>query len=162
MARKILIALDASEGAWRAVEYVAAAFGKAPGVEVTLLHVLPALPAEFWDHGHILTTQEEEALRRVVAAWEREQEKRWHGLVDRARSRLVRAGIPEVAVSGQFRPRDYHVADAIVEEAERGRFDTIVMGRRGLGLAKGLLLGSVTSRVVQQASDRGCAVTIAE
>jgi nucleotide-binding universal stress UspA family protein len=36
-------------------------------------------------------------------------------------------------VSARFRPKDYEVAERIVEEAERGRFDTIVMGRRGLG-----------------------------
>ena len=37
---KLLIALDSSKGAWRAVEYVAPTFGKTPGVQVTLLHIL--------------------------------------------------------------------------------------------------------------------------
>ena len=32
---KLLIALDSSEGAWRAVEYVAKTFGQTPGVQVT-------------------------------------------------------------------------------------------------------------------------------
>ena len=32
MAHKVLIALDSSPGAWGAVEYVAEAFGKTPGV----------------------------------------------------------------------------------------------------------------------------------
>ena len=44
MARKLLIALDSSEGAWRAVEYVADTFGPTPGVQVTLLHILSSLP----------------------------------------------------------------------------------------------------------------------
>jgi nucleotide-binding universal stress UspA family protein len=52
------------------------------------------------------------------------------------------------------------VAEDILNEAETGGFDTIVMGRRGLGMAKALLLGSVTSKVVQKA--KGCAVTTVE
>ncbi len=70
---KILIALDRSDGAWRAVEYVAKTFGKTPGVQVTLLHVLSALPPAFWDDGHVLQEKEREARQRLVASWEKEQ-----------------------------------------------------------------------------------------
>jgi hypothetical protein len=75
MANKILIALDSSEGAWAAVEYVAKTFGQAPGVQVTLLHILPGLPPAFWDHGHIMSGNEKESLQHLMAYWEEEQEK---------------------------------------------------------------------------------------
>jgi nucleotide-binding universal stress UspA family protein len=52
------------------------------------------------------------------------------------------------------------VAEDILEEAQAGAYDTVVLGRRGLGLAKSLLLGSVTQKVVDHA--KGCAVTIVE
>ncbi len=58
MAHKLLIALDSSEGAWRAVEYVAETFGKTPDVQVTLLHILSGLPPALWDDGHILGDKE--------------------------------------------------------------------------------------------------------
>ena len=70
MARKLLIALDSSEGAWRAVEYVADTFGPTPGVQVTLLHILSSLPPAFWDDGHILGKQEQESRRRLIGSWE--------------------------------------------------------------------------------------------
>ena len=161
MSNKILIALDSSEGAWDAVEYVAKTFGKTPGVGVTLLHILPGLPPGFWDHGHIVVSdKEKKSLQRLVANWEAEQEKQWRSLVKKAHSRLNQAGIPKDAVTDKFKPKYYDVAEDILNEAETGGFDTIVMGRRGLGMAKTLLLGSVTSKVVQKA--KGCAVTTVE
>ncbi len=93
MAHKVLIALDGSEGAWRAVEYVAQTFGKTSEVEVSLLHILTGLPPAFWDDGHILKEKEREARQRLVGNWQAEQEKKWESLVRRARERLETAGI---------------------------------------------------------------------
>ena len=93
-----------------------------------------------------------------MSDWEEEQAKQWQDLMTKAHARLKEAGIPPDAVTDKFKPKFYDVADDILEEAETGGFDTIVMGRRGLGRAKTLLLGSVTSKVAQRA--RGQAVTI--
>jgi nucleotide-binding universal stress UspA family protein len=160
VAHKLLIPLDSSEGAWHAVEYVADTFGKTPEVQVTLLHILSGLPPAFWDDGHILGDQEREARQRMVAGWQTEQEKQWQGLVKKAHDRLNRAGIPQAAVANKFKPKYYDVAEDILTEAATGGFGNIVMGRRGLGKAKALLLGSVTNKVVQNA--KGCAVTVVE
>jgi nucleotide-binding universal stress UspA family protein len=158
MAHKVIIALDSSEGAWRAVEFVAEAFGHIPGVQVTLLHVLSGLPPAFWDDGHILEEKEKASRQRLVADWQKEQEKKWQGLVKKAHEHLTKAGVPNDAVANKFKPKDYDVAEDILREAEAGGFDSIVMGRRGLGKARALLLGSVTHKVVQNA--KGCAVII--
>jgi nucleotide-binding universal stress UspA family protein len=158
MAHKVLIALDSSPGAWGAVEYVAQTFGKTPGVQVTLLHVLSGLPPAFWDDGHILEDKEKESRQRLVAGWQQDQEKKWQGLVKKARELLTKAGVAKDAVTNKFKPKDYDVAEDILDAAKTGNFDTIVMGRRGLGKAKTLLLGSVTQKVVQNA--KGCAVLI--
>jgi len=158
MAHKILVALDSSEGAWRAVEYVARTFGQTPGVEVTLLNILTGLPPAFWDDGHILQDKEREARQRLVTGWQADQEKDWQGLVAKAKESLVAAGIPAGAVANRFKPKYYDVAEDIINEAVSDGCSTIVMGRRGLGKAKALLLGSVTTKVVQNA--KGVAVTI--
>jgi nucleotide-binding universal stress UspA family protein len=70
----------------------------------------------------------------------------------------VAAGIPEAAVASKFKAKYFDVAEDILNEAGAGGCQTIIMGRRGLGKAKALLLGSVTSKVVQNA--KGVSVTI--
>ncbi|MHB8068324.1 MAG: universal stress protein [Desulfobaccales bacterium] len=160
MAQKILVPLDSSDGAWHAVDYVARTLGQTPGVEVTLLHILSGLPPALWDDGHILQDQEREARQRLVASWQTDQEKKWQDLVAKARNHLQAAGIPAAAVTAKFKPKYYDVAEDILSEATSEKCSTIVMGRRGLGKAKALLLGSVTTKVVQNA--KGVAVTIVE
>lgn len=157
---KILIALDGSAGAWRAVEYVAKTLGKTPGVHVTLFHVLPSLPPAFWDYGHVLDEKEQEVRQRLVAHWEREEEKNWQELFRRAHQHLTDAGIAKEAVADKFKPRNFDVAEDIINVAQTEGHDTVVMGRRGLGLAESLLLGSVSRKVVDAA--KGFAVTIVE
>jgi nucleotide-binding universal stress UspA family protein len=159
MTNKILIALDNSAGAWGAVEYVAQTFGKTPGVQVTLLHILPGLPPEFWDHGHVIVSAtEKKSLQRLMDNWEAEQEKQWQSLMKKAHGRLKKAGIPPDSVTDKFKPKYYDIAEDILEEAEAGGFDTIVLGRRGLGKARALFLGSVANQVAQKA--KSGAVTI--
>ena len=183
MASKILVALDASAGAWRAVEYVARTFGPTPGVEIVLFHILTGLPPAFWDDGHVLIAkekesrqrlvanwqneqeknlqdQEKEARERLIAQWQADQEKNWQGVVGKAKDTLVAAGIPAASVTAKFKPKHYDVAEDLVNEAVSSGCSTIVLGRRGLGKAKTLILGSVTSKVVNNA--KGCAVTIVE
>ena len=158
MAQKLLIALDSSEGAWHAVEYVGRTFGKTPEMEIIFGHILSGLPPAFWDDGHILDEKEREQREQRKARWQGEQEKRWQGLVDKARTRLTAAGFPADKISSLFKPKYYDVAEDLVSEALAQGCDTIIMGRRGLGAAKSLLLGSVTNKVVQ--NSRGLAVTI--
>ncbi|MHB9071927.1 MAG: universal stress protein [Desulfobaccales bacterium] len=157
---KILIALDSSAGAWSAVEYVAKTFGKTPEVQVTLFHVLTSLPPAFWDHGHILGEKEQESQQRLIASWEAEQKKQWQGLVKKTHDRLAAAGIPKEAVSDKFKPKYFDVAEDIINEAQTESYDTVIMGRRGLGLAESLLMGSGSRKVVDAA--KGFAVTIVE
>ncbi len=155
---KLLIALDSSKGAWRAVEYVATTFGKTPGVQVTLLHILSGLPPALWDDGHILEEKEREIRQRLVAAWQQDQEKQWRDLVRKANQHLEAAGLAPKAMHHQFKPKYFDVADDILDEAKEGAYDTVVIGRRGMGKGKSLLLGSVTRKVVDSAQD--CTVTV--
>ena len=69
----------------------------------------------------------------MVASWQQEQEKNWQDLVNKAHQHLTKAGLAKEAVANKFKPKYYDVADDIIDEAQAGGYDTVVMGRRGLG-----------------------------
>ena len=54
----ILAAVDDSAYADRMVSHLAEHFAPLPETRVTLFHVMPAKPPEFWDDGHILDQAE--------------------------------------------------------------------------------------------------------
>ena len=97
-----------------------------------------------------------------ASAWwpagRRDQEKQWHGLVTKANDHLKAAGL--TSVHSKFLPGHFDVAEDIVKEAVAMEAGTIVMGRRGLGTAQSLILGSITNKVIQ--NPQGRAVIVVE
>jgi nucleotide-binding universal stress UspA family protein len=160
MPAKLLVPIDGSEGAVRAVEYVARTFGHTPGVKVKLIHILPGVPPSWWDDGHILNDEERQTREQVIADWEKHLEKQWQGILAQARNKLKEAGIPPKAISAKFQPQFNDVAEDLLEAAEVEGYTTIVMGRRGLTGAASFFLGSVSQKVVHHA--RNLAVIIVD
>jgi nucleotide-binding universal stress UspA family protein len=70
----------------------------------------------------------------------------------------VMAELQDAGLTVHVEPAEGQPAEAILNVAAVRRCDLIVMGSRGLGTFQGLLLGSVSDRVVRHAP---CAVLIA-
>jgi nucleotide-binding universal stress UspA family protein len=160
MTIKLLIPVDGSEGAMRAVKYAADTFKQIPAVKMTLLHILPELPPSMWDDGHILTEAERRDRDAAIADWEDKEEKPWEDILHEARDQLIHGGIPAEAVSIKYQPTYSDVADDILDEAELEGCSTIVIGRHGTSGARKLFLGSVSNKVVNHA--KGVAVIIVD
>ena len=134
-------------------------FAQTPGLEITLLHILSGLPPAFWDDGHILDDQERESRQRLVASWQSRPGKTMARAGD-SRPRIVCKGAGLTTVHSKFIPGHFDVAEDIVTEAVAMGAKTIVMGRRGLGTAQSLILGSITNKVIQ--NPQGRAVIVVE
>ena len=129
----ILVAVDGSKNALRAVNF-AAAHAKLSASEVHVLNV-QAIPDYYG----------------MVAAYRAESRKlasqHSHAILSAASRRLKRAGVPHTVHTAYG-----DTAPAIVRTARRLRCSSIVIGTRGLGPVATLVLGSVARAVVHLSS----------
>lgn len=130
---RILVPVDASEGAERAVKF-AVSLAETTGAVLDILHV------SYFDKD---TDAEEEswlpeAIAGSVGAMEKEA-------LERARKHVP------PSVTAEYHRRTGIPADEILRFAQEKQTGLIVVGCRGLGFMKGLLLGSVSQEIVERA-----------
>ncbi len=133
---KMLIAIDGSEHARRAVEAAARLAPQLVGLEVLLLNVCEG-PLYYGE----LPPFDHESIERL-------QRGRQHDLLATAAAEARRLGLAQVSTRGE----EGAPADAIVRVAKECAADQIVMGTHGRGALGSLFIGSVAQRVVHLAS----------
>lgn len=132
---KLLIAVDGSDHARRAIEAAARLAREVPEVQTVLVNVHEGAAY----HGELppLDFESVEAALR----------ERQSALLDAALTHARRSGLTAVSTL----PAVGMTAQEIVRAAVEGGADQIVMGTRGMTALGGLLLGSVAQRVVHLA-----------
>lgn len=137
MFTKILLAADGSDHAMRAAAYVRDLLKLNPAAKATMLYV-EHVAREY----HVYRTHEVEVPVDLEAI-ARDAEK---NVLSKTRSVFTSAGleVESKAVPGSG-------PETICETADKGGFDLIVMGSRGLNPITGLLMGSVSDRVLRTA-----------
>ena len=149
--RKILIAIDGSEGALKAVDYVGQQLSGAGNLRITLFHVSPGVPPELWDDGHILTEAEKAARQRVLEKWLSNQNLRLESIFQPAVETLVKRGIDPRQIETKSASESIrNTPECILAEAKTGGYPTLVMGRYGLHRASQAPLGGLVSRVIHR------------
>ncbi len=151
MAKRILIALDESENAARAVSIVAEAFDK--DTEIILLSVIPKMVAACELNEPTLTVhfKSEQSLFCQV---EGHKENILGEALQRAKDKLLEAGFKKEKITAHLTKQQKSIANDIVSKAEQLNADIIVMGRRGLSGFKEFFLGSVSHKVLQLCKDK--------
>ena len=141
---RILAATDGSDAASRAVD-LAARLAKALNGHLNIIHVISGhdVPAEQLNE---YALQEHMTSGEVLSVFSQEKLKT-------ARQRAEALGVSDVRLESEIGD----VAEAIIEAARRDEVDMIVLGKRGLGRLSGLLLGSVSQKLVSVAP---CAVIV--
>lgn len=143
---KLLLALDASAGAMKAVDHVGAMLGSS-NVDVTLLHVIRGISTFGVEQGyaHISLSEEEKWLEKEKLETE--------SIFDEARICLINAGFDSRHVNTKLVTGVRSRAGAIVEEAKEGGYGTIVVGRRGISKVEDFFAGGVSNKVMHLAKE---------
>ncbi len=161
--RKILVAVDASENAVRAVTYTGEIVGATPGFQITVMSI------ERFPERDTFPSE---------AAWhERCQvlEKQLKQVLEDARTMLEGKGVPAAAIDTHYvascRPDNANaagggvkcspgrsIAQDILDKLREGGYGTVVVGRRGVSKAEQFLFGSVSNKIVNEA--KNCTVWV--
>ena len=150
MAKKILLAVDESKNSTKAVKYVAK--GIQPDGKVTLFSVIPDSTAACGLDSPALTPLFNRN-RKAFCAIEDTKKDHMKEFMDKAKTLLVEAGFPSKNVNAKIRRKRAGIARDILKEAQHGKYDTLVLGRRGLSGVKQFLFGSVSNKVVHLAKN---------
>jgi nucleotide-binding universal stress UspA family protein len=137
---RILAAIDGSIAAEHALNLMGATFN-AQAAEITLMHVTESP----WIHLG-LGREWFESPNEIEATFEKELQYEAEDVVAAARLLLERYGLSATAMITEGDP-----ALEIISEAESGQYDLIVMGASGASDLKHKMLGSVSTRVAQDA-----------
>lgn len=149
---KILIAMDQSQGAMRALEYVGEIIRDCH-LELLLFHVSRGMvvPRAGYE-GPVLPQQEQYWFEKAKEHFNR-AEKEMEILFKQCIEKMEKKGVDVSRISSKIVPGVYSRAGAIFGEAQEGGYGTIVMGRRGLSRVEEFVMGRVSSKVLQLAEE---------
>ena len=134
---KFLVAIDGSENADRAVDYVAGMLGGFD-FNINLFHAIRGDLSIHSGIAHLFLPKE--SLEDVEAGA--------IAIFDKAKRRLENAGFTSGQINTKLVSGVHSRAEAIVKEAREGDYGTIVLGRRGLSKVQEFLLGRVSNKVI--------------
>lgn len=141
---RVLAALDGSRRANSVVGYLRGMLRPGQVDEVVLYHVLDTVPESYWD---LDRNPAYHARVAGVKAWARAQRDAMEERLNGLRRRLLRSGLEPEQVKVKISERKAGISRDILREAS-SKYDLVVVGRRGLGAVRGLVLGSVTNKLI--------------
>ncbi len=150
MANKVLLAVDESKNSLKAIRYVASTM-QCDSV-VTLLSVLPDAAGACELDGPTLVPLFKENREAFCAIEDRKRDN-LKEFMDKAREGLIKAGFSPGNVNVRIRKKKKGIARDILKEAHDGRYDTLVVGRKGVTGVKEFFMGSVSNKLLNMASD---------
>ena len=129
--KKLLLPVDGSDASQRGIAYIIANRESVSGAELHLLNVQSPLPSRMTEsisHGVVHQYHLEQGENELAGA----------------RAELDAAGLKYVS-SIEVGP----AAEVIARYAREKKIDQIILGTRGLGAVTGMLLGSVTIKIIR-------------
>ena len=147
--KNILIAVDESENARRAVSYVGRLLAGIGGFKILILHVIRQPDEDFFP-----TATEKDT-------WLSQHKLKVDAMLKNYRKILIKKGFAPADVSVRSTLRYCpSLAECILSERSQTKCHTIVVGRQGISRSEEFLFCSVSSKIVNHA--RNCTVWVVE
>jgi nucleotide-binding universal stress UspA family protein len=135
----ILVPVDGSDNSYRALD-AALLFSEKLGSNITVVHVMEQVP--------ITHIGSEKLLSEFLEAYKKENQ----DILSKCSEIATQKGLTIKTLLLQGNP-----ASVILDYSKQEKFDLLIMGSRGMGKFKELILGSVSSKIVHHSP---CAVLL--
>jgi nucleotide-binding universal stress UspA family protein len=139
MFSKLLVPIDGSDDSFRALNH-AIFLSKNMTTQITALRVMEYLP--------LVYIQSQQTLNTIISKYLKESE----NILNKSRDIGKKKG---VRIETELRKGD--AASNIIDYSKKENYDTIIMGRRGMGKLRQLVLGSTSTKVLNHSD---CTVVI--
>ena len=146
MKKRILVAVGDCIYSKHAVKYAAKVSSAAKDVIYTLFNVQPLVPRIF-----SAAAERDSNIKAEVDTLIREDTRTAKCIVEELKDLMVREGIAEKRIEVASELVQVGMAKDILNRAERGRYDAIVLARRGLTPSRDFFIGTIAAKVIEHA-----------
>ena len=147
MNRHLLAATDGSPNAHKSLKYIAGTYQEIPHIDVTLISVAEPLPSFLTTGSRGFQAEKSRLTRLEDMNKQRQQE--CNDILERGRTLFERNKFPADRIHTKPVVQSRGAVQEILSEAKRGKYDALVVGRRGLGRLVSYFIGSVSYGLVQ-------------
>jgi nucleotide-binding universal stress UspA family protein len=143
--KMIVVPVDGSENALKSLDYINRIFGSKHNLSLSLVYLLPKLPAIFIEESR----KSREAGKQVLEIEKRSSQMAERILTD-AKDRLMKVGFTKKAVEAVFRKIEIGVARDICGWAEKHKkADAIFISSRGRSRLEDFFTGEIANKVLE-------------
>ena len=145
MQKKIMLAVDESRPSKNAIRYAVQMSSHVSDLNFVLFHAQPGVSLFLQDEA-LKSGKAKKQLNKVLSKNDIVARK----LLEGYKNEMVAMGIEPDRIECITKKRNLGFAKDILEFGQEGRYDAIVVGRRGLSRLAELYAGSVTSNILEQ------------
>ena len=149
--KMVVVPVDGSENALRALDYLSLIFGSKYNLKVVLFYLLPSLPRILIEGN----TSSDMMAPKLIELEEKNRAMAQH-ILSEGKKRLLDNGFKEKAVETVFQKREVGIARDICNWSENMRGDAIIISTRGLSRLKAFFMGETANKVLE--FNRSCPV----
>lgn len=146
MEKNILVAVGDCVHSEHAVKYVARISSAAEALSYTLFNIQPLVPRIF-----SAAAEKDSTIKAEIEKVVLENTKTARHTVERLKKLAVREGIEEKNIKVLTEPMQAGISKDILNQGKQGRYDTIVVARRGLTPSRDFFIGTIAAKVVEHA-----------
>jgi nucleotide-binding universal stress UspA family protein len=151
---KVLVCLDGSEESMLLLTHLTRVLDGSGSIEINLFHAVRSFHGFRNFMREVLSSEADRSAMEKIHGELDQAAAMMQPSFDRAREILVAGGVDPARIHQKIARAAGNSAQAILQEAEEGAYDTILVGRRGLSKVEEFTMGSISRRVIHLAKNR--------